>query len=401
MKYCPDCGNAQTNHTSAWTSSLLTQAFLPVGRSTAGIRRAFEAIFADPFYNSLMPLLMKALVALRLADLLDAPDAKTTGRARVLWEEAKRRGILVREFRLLGNRSEAFLAEYRGRQKTFIGLPRPGSAESPGFAWMDDKEVMRERFSAVGIPTARGGVATSLAQAYALFDTLRPPVITKPKTGSRSRHTTTHISTKEELALAFKKAAALSPWVIVQEEAEGFVYRGTLVGGKLVAALRREPPFVEGDGAQTVAELITEENKNPKRDEHVFHKMELTADSYAELARQGLILESVPEEGRVVTLSQKSSRGVGGGTTDVTDIVHPDNREILEKAAAVLEDPLVGIDLIIGDISRSWREQERSSIIECNSVPFIDLHYAPLRGTSRDIAGPLWDIVFPSPAGNK
>jgi D-alanine-D-alanine ligase-like ATP-grasp enzyme len=372
-----------------------------VGHATADIRRAFEAIFADPFYNSLMPLLMKALVTLRLADFLDAPDATTTGRARVLWEEANRRAILIREFRLLGNRSEVFLAAYQGRQKSFMGLPRPGSAESPGFAWMDDKEVMRERFSAAGIPTARGGVATSLAQAYALFDTLRPPVITKPKTGSRSRHTTTHIQTKEDLAAAFKKAAALSPWVIVQEEAEGFVYRGTLVGGKLIAALRREPPFVTGDGAQTVAELITEENKNPRRDEHVFHKMEITADSYAELARQELTLESVPQEGRVVTLSQKSSRGVGGGTTDVTDIVHPDNRAILEKAAAVLEDPLVGIDLIIGDISRSWREQERTSIIECNSIPFIDLHYAPLRGASRDVAGPLWDIVFPASRRSK
>ena len=281
-----------------------------------------------------------------------------------------------------------------GTHKTFLDLPRPGDASSAGFAWMDDKEMVRERLSAAGVPTARGGIVTSIAQARALFERLRPPIITNPEIGSRSRHTTTHIHTEEELIQGSEKAAVLSPWVIVEEEEVGFVYRGTVVGGKLVAVLRREPPMVIADGIQTVAELIESENKNPRRDGTIFHRIEIDDEAHAELIRQGVTLESVPEKGIVVTLSQKATRGIGGGTTDMTDVIHADNRTMLEAAAAVVNDPLIGIDFIIPDVTKSWREQERSGIIECNSMPFIDLHHYPLVGSPRNVAGALWDIVI-------
>lgn len=102
----------------------------------------------------------------------------------------------------------------------------------------------------------------------------------------------------------------------------------------------------------------------------------------------------MPEKGIVVTLSQKATRGIGGGTTDMTDVIHADNRTMLEAAAAVVNDPLIGIDFIIPDVTKSWREQERSGIIECNSMPFIDLHHYPLVGSPRNVAGALWDIVI-------
>jgi len=81
--------------------------------------------------------------------------------------------------------------------------------------------------------------------------------------------------------------------------------------------------------------------------------------------------------------------------SDVTDDIHPDNRKLLEDAAAELNDPVVGIDFIIGDIKVSWKEQDRSGIIECNSLPFIDLHHYPLSGKPRNVAGAVWDIIFP------
>ena len=92
----------------------------------------------------------------------------------------------------------------------------------------------------------------------------------------------------------------------------------------------------------------------------------------------------------------KASRGLGGGATDVTDETHPDNIALLEKIAQVLDDPLVGVDFIIEDASKSWREQERCGVIECNSAPFIDLHLYPLKGKPRDTAGALWDLVYPA-----
>jgi D-alanine-D-alanine ligase-like ATP-grasp enzyme len=214
--------------------------------------------------------------------------------------------------------------------------------------------------------------------------------------GSRSRHTTTHIQTAEELISAFQRAKVLCPWVIVEEEEVGFVYRGTVIGGQLVAVLRREPPMVVGDGTHTIAELVAIENKNPLRDGKVFHKITIGEEARAELARQNLTLASVVRKGHIVTFSQKASRGIGGGTTDVTDFIHSDNRAMLEDAAQVVGDPLMGIDFILPDITKSWKTQERCGIIESNSMPFIDLHHYPLVGTPRNVAGALWDLVYPA-----
>jgi cyanophycin synthetase len=97
----------------------------------------------------------------------------------------------------------------------------------------------------------------------------------------------------------------------------------------------------------------------------------------------------------VITFSQKTSRGCGGTTTEVTDITHKDNIEMLEHVAKFLDDPLIGVDFIMDNITKSWKEESHSGIIECNSLPFIDLHHYPLFGKPNNVAGKLWDLVLP------
>jgi cyanophycin synthetase len=181
----------------------------------------------------------------------------------------------------------------------------------------------------------------------------------------------------------------------MEEEHKGYVHRGTLINGKVAGILRREPASVIGDGVHTVSELIKIENQNPLRKGPIFHEIIITDETNAELARQNLKLESVPAKNSNVALGQKASRGVGGGATDMTDDAHPDNLEMLELVAKVLGDPLVGVDFMMEDVTQSWREQKRSGVIECNSMPFIDLHHHPLRGKVRDVAGLVWDMTFP------
>ncbi len=395
-KSCPDCGNAPVNHTIEWTSNVLSVIVEPLSYPMERIWRAIEPVVGPFLSDTISPILFKVFTTVGLGKITYAPNEKTGGRARILWEEAIRRGIDMYEFHLFGIGQELFVATYNGKTKCFEGLPRPGAKDSPGLAYMDDKEIVRERFAAGGIPVARGGVAMREHSAKKLFKTLRTPVVVKPEIGSRSRHTTTHIMTETEVVSAFDKAWQLCPWVIIEEEDVGFVYRGTVIGGKLFAVLRREPPMVIGDGVHTIAELVALENKNPRRDGKIFHTLTIDEDAKAELARQKISLEDIPAEGASVMLSQKASRGLGGGATDVTDTTHPDNKKMLEDAVAILQDPLVGIDFIIPDVTKSWKEQERCGIIECNSMPFIDLHEFPLIGEPRNAAVALWDIVFPT-----
>jgi cyanophycin synthetase len=299
----------------------------------------------------------------------------------------------MKEFRLFTLPIAAFTANVpSGGRIAFSSFPVPPGSSSPVW-WIDTKHIMKRKFLNLGIPVAAGGAALTKSAALKIFNALSAPVIVKPYEGSGSRHTTTHINTQEELLRAFEVSQQIAAMSVIEEELIGAVYRPTVVGGKLIATIRRDVPQVVGDGVRTIEQLVEEENENPKRDGPYFQKIVLSNAHLQELARQGYTIESVPEAGKIITLHQKINWSVGGTTTDVTEEVHPDNVALFEKIASVLHAPLVGIDFIIGDISRSWKEQERCGVIECNSRPFFDNHHLPFKGKPRNVAGAIWDYA--------
>ncbi len=334
------------------------------------------------------------MVSLGLGHFSSHPDSKDTLRTKCFWQEAKKRGIKMVEFKM-GPIKDTFIAEYRGKTIVFDGLPRPDTLSSDALTWMDNKGIMKAKFMKEGLPVARGGVAFTKRRALCIFESLKKPVVTKPNLGSRSRHTLIHIDTPEKLIYGFKKAKKLSPLVVVEEELRGYLFRGTLIGGKLAGVVKRDQPQVVGDGIHTLRELMDEENKRPERAGPIFHKIVIDPDAEIELRREGITMNDIPKKGQIVTFSQKTSRGIGGTTTEVTNIVHPENVAMLEHVGHFLSDPLVGVDFIMEDISKSWQEEQHCGIIECNSLPFIDLHHYPLNGRPNNVAAKLWDLVLP------
>lgn len=387
-KYCADCGGAQVNHSISYISILLGAIVEPW---TNWISR----IIPESAFDWLGPGLTKTLTFFKLGKITYEPKEDDSGRARVLWEEAIKRGIEMYEFRLFGVGHDIFVSDYKGNKMFFDVLPRPKDYDPKGLEWMDNKGKMKKHFEASGIKVARGKVVNPIRKALKIFHSLDKPVITKPNLGSRSRHTTTHLSNDVEFLKAFCKARQLSPWVMIEEELSGYVFRGTLIGGKLIAVLRREPAYVIGDGIHNIRELIDIENKNPLRSGPIFHQLKLDDEALKELNHWNRTVETIPQKDEIITLGQKTSRSVGGGITDMTDIVHPDNKIMLEKVAEVLNDPLIGVDFIMNDVSISWRNQPKCGVIECNSAPFIDLHHFPLVGRPHNVASALWDIVYP------
>ncbi len=386
--YCVDCGGAQVNHHLAYMSIWLSEMIEPW-------TMWMNNIIPENKLEWLGPILTKVLVVIHLGKIEKLPSEKDSLRAKVLWEEAIKRGINMEEFLLFGIGRDIFTSKYNNEMRFFDVLPRTKDYNPKGLEWMDNKNEMKKHFKKAGIPVADGGIASSVKEALKIFNRLNKPVITKPNLGSRSRHTTTHISDETNLIASYKKAHQLSPWVMIEEELSGYVFRGTLIGKKFVACLRREPAYVIGDGIHNIKELINIENENPLRKGPIFHQLSLDEEAVKELTHWNRTENTMPKKDEIVTLGQKTSRAVGGGITDVTDIIHPDNIIMLEKIAEVLDDPLIGVDFIMDDISISWHDQPRSGVIECNSAPFIDLHHFPLVGKPRNVAGALWDIIYP------
>jgi cyanophycin synthetase len=393
---CEHCGADPIPHGLTRLSIRLNELFEPVLES--GERGVLSRLpNLAPLGDRLFPALFSFLTFARLGEVADSYDERDMLLTQVLWKEAQARGIKVREFKPFGLTRHLFSAEHGGRRIAYEGVPFPNDRPR-GAWWLDDKSILKREFKSLGFPVPAGRACRTVPEALELFKTLRGPVIVKPHHGSATRHTTLHIKDEAALERAVKIALEVSTAAVVEEEMEGPVYRATLVAGELIGVLRRDAAEVVGDGEHTVAELIGRANEHPKRSGPYFHPIKVDAGVHAELAEQNLAIGMIPEAGQHVRLQQKLNWSLGGTTTDVTDETHSDNAELFRKAAAALHAPLVGIDFIIKDVSKSWKETGRCGIIECNSMPFFDNHHLPFEGKPRNVAGAIWDMVFPASA---
>lgn len=400
IKDCADCGSAPVNHWSERMQARILYYFLPLFKPFRKIAFVLSKLFV-PLNGVFLYYFILFLARLKILEIKNEPDEKNNWRSRVLWEEAVRRGIVMKEVRPFGTYIDNYWCEFAGKRYFFEGLPRPSGHQYESLEWMDDKTEINQRFLKQGFPVAKGGVVKTFKQAKKIFANLTKPVIIKPNEGSRSRHTTIHIINERELIIAFRKAKQLCPWVAIQEELVGSVYRATLINKKLVAVLRRDPACVVGDGVSNIRELVREENKNPLRQGPLFHTIPQDETVEQELNYQNLTWKSIPNKDERIALGTKTSRGVGGGITDVTGEVHSDNNNLFNDIGSYLADPIVGIDFIILDIKKSWKETPRCGVIECNSLPFIDLHHFPLEGKPINVARYVWDGVYPASANQK
>lgn len=388
---CVECGGDPIFHGMTYYTILIDDTmrslFDPgfVGRILGKGAHALERAFT--------PLFLDAVTALGWARTLEKPDDSTQLLALMMWQEAEVRGITVQEVRLFDLPRNIFTATFpNGSRIAYEGIPLPPSAINRA-PWLDNKAELKKHFSKLGLPVAKGGTASNWWAAKRLYSKLAPPVIVKPYSGSGSRHTLLHIDNEAELMRAFKVATQICPAAVIEEELIGPVYRATVVDGKLAATLRRDQPYVVGDGKRTITELVEDANMHPKRGGPYFHQIKLDEAAEKELAWQKMTFSSIPEHGQRVLLHQKINWGVGGTTADVSDVVHADNVELFEEVARVLKAPIVGIDFIIDDITRSWKEQDRCGVIECNSMPFFDNHHLPFEGEPRNVAALIWDMV--------
>jgi cyanophycin synthetase len=264
-----------------------------------------------------------------------------------------------------------------------------------------DKEETNKILANCGLPVPRQELVRSAERAVRAAERLGWPVVTKPYNGNHGRGISVGLATVDEVRAGFAAAAEHSSSVIVETLLQGADHRLLVVGGELIAATLRTPGQVVGDGVHTVAQLIDIVNQDPRRGighEKVMTRIELDEQADQMLTRQGLARSSVPEKDRVVPLRSTANLSTGGTATDVTDIIHPDNREMAVRAVTAIGLDVGGVDFLCPDISESYKAAANAGagICEVNAAPGFRMHVAPSVGTPRDAAGPVIDMLFPA-----
>jgi len=260
-----------------------------------------------------------------------------------------------------------------------------------------EKDETNRILGDLGLPVPRQAMVYRLRRAQEAARRIGYPVVVKPLNANHGRGVTTDIQSEDQLEAAYDKAKEHSDGIIVETFLEGLDHRLLVVNGKLVAAAKRVPAHVVGDGRSTVTELVDVVNSDPRRGighEKVLTRISLDGQAERMLAQKNYTVDSVPGDGEIVYLQPTANLSTGGTSVDVTDVIHPDNKSMAERAILALGLDVGGVDFITTDITRSYRDVG-GGICECNAAPGFRMHVAPSEGTPRNVAEPVIDMLFP------
>ncbi|MFN7795818.1 MAG: cyanophycin synthetase [Planctomycetota bacterium] len=266
-----------------------------------------------------------------------------------------------------------------------------------------DKELTRSLLRSIGIPTPEGCSVESAEEAWEAAEDIGLPVVVKPQYGNHGRGVATNLQTREQVVAAYNAAREEGRSIIVERHAPGDDYRMLVVGGKLVAAARREPAHVIGDGQSTVQKLVDKVNEDPRRsDGHATSLSLIKIDTVAlgVLLEQGMTPDTIPPVGKKVLIRRNANLSTGGTAADVTDQVHPDLARHAIEAAKIIGLDIAGVDIVAQDISQPLQGQ-RGVIVEVNAGPGLRMHIEPSSGSPRPVGESIIEMMYPGPSNGR
>jgi cyanophycin synthetase len=220
--------------------------------------------------------------------------------------------------------------------------------------------------------------------------------VVKPRCGNQGRGVSVRLTSREAVESAFEIAFAADGEVIVERHIEGADFRLLVIGGRLVAAARREPPRVVGDGRSSITELVAAVNLDPRRgDDHSTSLSKIQLDEIGReiLAEQGLTADSVPASGVAVVLRRNANLSTGGTAADVTDTVHPSVARCAVEAAQMVGLDVAGVDIVAANVHEPL-EVSGGAIVEVNAAPGLRMHVEPSSGIGRPVGQAIVDSMF-------
>ncbi len=308
-------------------------------------------------------------------------------------EEAEARGIPW--IRL--NKYSLCQLGYGANQKR-IQATVTSETSSIGVELACDKEDTKFLLEQAQVEVPRGEI---IRRESSLEETCRYvgfPLVIKPVGGNHGRGITVNIMNVEDARVAFHAAKEVSSAVIVEKFITGEDYRLLVINNVLVAAAKRTPAHVIGDGVSTVKQLVDQVNKDPRRGyghENVLTQITINDLTKSILKGKGYTEDSIIPKDEFLILKDTANLSTGGTAEDVTDIVHPANVSMAERISKIIDLDICGIDIMTTDISQPLSDTG-GAVLEVNAGPGFRMHLAPTKGLPRNVAGHVIDKLFPN-----
>ncbi len=260
-----------------------------------------------------------------------------------------------------------------------------------------NKEQTKKMLDAASIPVANGGICVDEEDLETIVKKIGYPIVLKPLDGNHGKGASINVKTWEDAIEGLAYAKKYSHRVIVEKFITGYDFRVLIIDNKLVAAAKREPAHVKGDGKHSIQQLIEETNKDPRRGyghENVLTQIDVDRDTTDLLEKLGYTLESIPRKDEVVYLKSTANLSTGGTSVDITDMMHPENIFLCERISRVIGLDICGVDIMAENLTQPLKETG-GCILEVNAAPGFRMHLAPSEGLPRNVAAPVIDMLYP------
>ena len=260
-----------------------------------------------------------------------------------------------------------------------------------------DKEETKDLLEQAEVPIPKGDIIRTERGLKEAVDYVGFPLVIKPVNGNHGRGITTNINSLDEALIGFKEAKEVSRLVIVEKYITGEDHRLLVINNKLVAAAKRTPAHVIGDGKSTIQELVDEVNKDQRRGyghEKVLTEIDINSLTLEILKEMNMTTESVPKKGEMVKLKSTANLSTGGTAEDITELIHPYNVFMAERISKIIGLDICGIDIMAEDLTKPLNKSG-GAVLEVNAGPGFRMHLQPTSGLPRNVGGHVVDMLFP------
>jgi cyanophycin synthetase len=260
-----------------------------------------------------------------------------------------------------------------------------------------DKELTKKMLDSASIPVASGSICVDEEDLEDTIKKIGYPIVIKPLDGNHGKGASINVTNWENAKAGLAFAKEYSRRVIVEKFITGFDFRVLVIDNKLVAAAKRVPAHIIGNGKNTIQELIDLTNLDPRRGyghENVLTEITVDRDTLDLLEKLQYTLETIPEKDTLVYLKSTANLSTGGTSVDVTDMMHPENIFLCERISRVIGLDICGVDIMAENLTQPLKENG-GVILEVNAAPGFRMHLAPSEGLPRNVASPVIDMLYP------
>lgn len=255
------------------------------------------------------------------------------------------------------------------------------------------KEQARSMFAKHKVPHAQGQIFINPFTAAKFAKQHGFPLVIKPNVSGFSRGSHFPITNSKELWKAALMVKVWWPSSVVEQYLDGANYRVLATQDKIVSIIRRYPPFIDGNGEDTIGDLIDAENAiRLEMDLHpTIYPLKKSPAVRGYLSKQKLSFDSVPSKGARIYLFNRVALAPGGIVETIDQSTVPAiNKALFCDVVKQFDASLFGIDVILEHgIDQDYTKQ-KCIFLEVNSRPYTRMHEKPRYGDVDDLQ-PFYD----------